>query len=98
MRFKGKTQELRKEDREDLLAFAKVYFFIVRDYFRALDQAQEARDIGQLNQYLYDKRLSRLDQRMQRRIDTPAFTQGSIADKGNWSLFVYEIVNKMPSR
>lgn len=93
VRFKGKTQELRKEDREDLLAFAKVYFFIVRDYFRALDQAQEARDIGQLNQYLYDKRLSDLDQRMERRIDTPAFKQGSISDKRNWNLFVYEVIN-----
>jgi hypothetical protein len=93
VKFKGKTQELRKEDREDLLAFAKVYFFIVRDYFRALDQSQAARDIGQLNQYLYDKRLSDLDQRMERRIATPAFKQGSIAGKENWSPFVYEIIN-----
>jgi len=88
--FKGKLQDLRKEDQEDLLAFGKVYFFIVRDYFRALDQSQAARDIGQLNQYLYDKRLGDLDQRMQRRIETQA---GSIADEKNWPLFTYEIIN-----
>lgn len=91
--FKGKQKALRKEDQEDLLAFAKVYFFIVRDYFRALDQAQEARDIGQLNQYLYDRRLTDLDLRMQRRIETPEFTRGSIAEEGNWAILTYEILN-----
>lgn len=88
--YKGKSQDLRKEDQEDLLAFSKVYFFIVRDYFRALDQAQSARDIGQLNQYLYDKRLGDLDQRMQRRIEMQT---GGIADEKNWPLFTYEILN-----
>src|SRR6185369_14738156 len=91
--FKGKQQDLRREDREDLLAFAKVYFFIVRDYFRALDQAQEARDIGRLNQYLYDKRLSDLDLRMQRRAATQKFAQGNITDRSNWSVFSYEVIN-----
>jgi hypothetical protein len=94
IKFKGKQENVvRKDDLEDLLSFAKVYFFAFRDYLRALDQAQTARDIGQLNQYLYDRRLGDLEQRMQRRVETADFKKGGTADEENWSLFTYEVLN-----
>ena len=94
VKFKGKQEKVvRKDDLEDLLSFAKVYFFTFRDYLRALDQAQTALDIGQLNQYLYDQRLGDLEQCMQRRVDDPTFRKGGIADEENWSQFTYEILN-----
>lgn len=94
VKFKGKQENVvRKDDLEDLLSFAKVYFFAFRDYLRALDQAQTARDIGQLNQYLYDRRLGDLEERMQQRVETVDFNNGGTADEENWSLFTYEVLN-----
>ena len=61
-----KTERTRNiEDVEDLLTFSKVYFFTFRDFLRGLDQARDARDIGALNQILYDKRLAELDRLME---------------------------------
>lgn len=94
VKFKGKPENVvSRDDLEDLLSFAKVYFFTFRDYLRALDQAQSARDIGQLNQYLYDKRLGNLEQRMQHRVETNDFRKGGIVEKGNWARFTYEVLN-----
>lgn len=93
LQFKNKPSKLLKEDQDDLIAFGKVYFFIVRDFFRALDRAQDARDIGRLNQYLYDRRLRDLDDRMQKRVKERAFRDLGLAEKHNWSKFVYEVLN-----
>src|SRR5207244_1125885 len=67
VRFKNKGEDFRKEDVQDLLAFAKVYFFIVRDYLQGLDRARDAREIGRLNQNLYDEMLGKLNERMDER-------------------------------
>jgi len=93
VRLKGKKETARAEDVEDILAFAKVFFFIVRDHVHGIDRARDASDIGRLNQHLYDRRLADLDRRMQRRASTKAFQAREITHRENWSLFSYEVLN-----
>jgi hypothetical protein len=91
VRFKGKDPKLRQEDVQDLLSFAKVYFFTVRDYFRGLDQARDARDIGRLNQFLYDECLSNLDSILRDRKE--GYRDRGITQDDCWDRFAYEILN-----
>lgn len=93
VQFKGKSPALRHEDVEDLLAFAKVYFFLVRDYMHGLDRARDAADIGRLNQYLYDRRLSDLDHRMTVRMNDDQFRERDVTQIENWQKFTYEVIN-----
>ena len=91
--YKGKNENDRWEDIQDLLAFSKVYFFLVRDYFHGLDRAREASDIGRLNQHLYDRRLADLNKCMKKRLSAPAFRNAGISDRDNADQFVYEVIN-----
>src|SRR5262249_41531765 len=93
LRFKGKPHATRLEDVNDLLAFGKVYFFTVRNYFVGLDQAREARDIGRLNQTLYDDRLTELDALMNCRAEAEPLRDRGMTDPGCWEKFVYEVLN-----
>jgi len=90
----GKSHDQRLEDIQDLLAFSKVYFFIVRDYFHALDMARESRDIGRLNQLLYDDRLRELDSIMENRLNSRSFRQTGISKIENRHKFLYETLNQ----
>ncbi|MFC1597008.1 hypothetical protein ACFL5Q_03585 [Planctomycetota bacterium] len=87
--LRGKEPGLRQEDVEDLLSFAKVFFFIVRDHVHGLDSAREASDLGRLNQHLYDQRLADLDVLMNR----GEGRERDVADEEDWDRFVYEILN-----
>jgi hypothetical protein len=91
--MKGKDPALRREDIEDLLAFGKVFFFIVRDHLHGLDRARESADIGRLNQHLYDRRLDKLDTRMNQRLATEEFRRDGVSSPENWAKFTYEILN-----
>jgi hypothetical protein len=91
--YKGKRDWQRNDDVEDLLAFAKVYFFNFRDFLRGLDRAREAEQIGTLNQELYDKRLATLDEAMRRREETREFANLGISHRENWDKFLYELIN-----
>ncbi len=91
--FKGKGDGIRREDVEDLLSFAKVFFFIVRDHLHGLDRARDSADIGRLNQHLYDRRLADLDRRMNARVATQEFERRGVTEKANWDKFAYEVLN-----
>jgi hypothetical protein len=92
-RYKGKPQAKRHEEVQDLLAFAKVYFFGFRDFLRGIDQAREAEQIGDLNQELYDRRLAELSEAMRLREESEPFQADGIAHAHNWDLFLYELCN-----
>lgn len=89
-----KVGDLRKEDLQDLLSFAKVYFFCVRDYFKSQDSARDSRDIGRLNQALYDERIAELDQTMEARLKSAAYLRNGLSNKTNRNMFIYEVINK----
>jgi hypothetical protein len=89
-RTTDKSHDRRFEDVEDLLAFGKVYFFAVREYIRGLDLAREAREIGELNQHLYNNRLAGLEALITERSKGMS---RSITDDNSWGKFIYEIVN-----
>jgi len=91
--MKGKDVDERRQDIEDLLAFGKVFFFIVRDHLHGLDRARESADIGRLNQHLYDRRLAALDTCMNQRLDTEDFLRDGVSSFDNWAKFTYEIIN-----
>lgn len=91
--MKGKDAGVRREDIEDLLAFGKVFFFIVRDHLHGLDRTRESADIGRLNQHLYDRRLADLDACMNARFSTEEFQRNGVSSPDNWSKFTYEVVN-----
>jgi hypothetical protein len=96
--FRQKSENVRNvEDVEDLFTFAKVYFFIVRDFVRGLDQAREARDIGRLNQELFDKRLAQLAEVMARaRTSLQSDSRGGTAgltSRRQWPEFIYRVFN-----
>lgn len=98
--IKNKSVQQRWQDVHDLLAFARVYFFVVRDYLHGWDRARDARDVGRLNLHLYEEMLRRLNERMEncekrlgsetrkKNAPTPGITQ-----PGNWDRFVYEVLN-----
>lgn len=85
--LRNRTPEALIEDVEDLLSFAKVFFFIVRDHIHSLDRARDASDVGRLNQHLFDSRLADLDRRMRNRSDR------DVTSRKNWSPFTYEVLN-----
>ena len=89
--FKHKDPRLRREDVEDLLSFGKVFFFAVRDHLHGLDRARDTSDIGRLNQHLYDRRLSILEQRMGNLMKLPDLRD--ITDPQGWSHFMYDVIN-----
>ncbi len=89
----GEVEDVRSDDVQDLLAFAKVFFFIVRDYLHGLDRAREAADIGLLNQFLYDKRLTHLERRL--KVDLTGGEKASVAltDAERWQPIVDKVLN-----
>jgi hypothetical protein len=93
VRFKHKDPAVRGEDVDDLLAFAKVFFFIVRDHIHGLDRARDAADIGRLNQHLYDRRLASLDRRMNDHLAGFDSRALDVAHRENWPKFVYDVLN-----
>lgn len=95
--FRGKDKEVRNvEDVEDLFTFAKVYFFVVRDFIRGLDQARVARDIGRLNQELFDKRLAKLEEVMAAARDefqAGGGSAGGLTARRHWPDYLHRVVN-----
>jgi len=88
-----KAPALRQEDTEDLLAFSKVFFFIVRDYVHSLDRARDASDIGRLNQYLFDRRLQTLETSLESRLATYDQRSEELTRASNWDRLIYEVLN-----
>lgn len=88
------AEDVRSDDIQDLLAFAKVFFFIVRDYLHGLDRAREAADIGLLNQFLYDKRLTHLEQRLQADLTKEGERSSApLTDDKRWRRIVDKVLN-----
>ncbi len=88
-----KNDAERREDVEDLLAFARVFFFTIRDYFYGQDRAREASDIGDLNQHLFSKRLDDLQDSMEKRSQVDALEDSGITEPGNWDKFLFSLLN-----
>lgn len=86
-------EDVRSDDVHDLLSFAKVFFFIVRDYLHGLDRARESADIGLLNQFLYDKRLSHLETRLEASLGASGTESVPLTDERRWQSLVYELLN-----